>query len=185
MEYLDLNVPPQAEGDGELSQVAPNSVYRNHADNVAADNTSRRQGRKKAEGVREEGIQDLDEAFREGPFVDYLMRHGHKVIRIRDSLQIPPDGLFTWKDLTWNVEADSETKSGREGDPPVLQDQHPGKKQMKLIAYIPWDRVTDFVNGEQSARKDVETTFVRDKFDPTNVGDKKHYRWNCHIEYQR
>ena len=113
------------------------------------------------------------------------MKHGHKVLRMRNALQKPPPSLLTWKDLRWNIEADRATKS-------VVDDLHGlphhdrGEgKQSKLIAYIPWDRVMDFVNGEQSGRKDVETTFVRDKFDPTNVGDKTHYRWNCHIELQR
>ena len=181
MEFLDLNLLPQAFSGVDVGEVPVRSA----ANNGAATRGWRRQGRKKPIGVREEGVEDLDTAIREGPHARYLMKHGHKVLRMRDALQKPPPGLLTWKDLRWNIEAERETKSAVD-DLHGLPDHGPGEgKQSKLIAYIPWDRVMDFVNGEQSGRKDVETTFVRDKFDPTNVGDKTHYRWNCHIELQR
>ena len=82
------------------------------------------------------------------------------------------------------MQAERETKSVVDDLHGLLDHDRGERKQTKLIAFIPWDRVMDFVNGEQSGRKDVETTFVRDKFDPTNVSDKTHYRWNCPIELQ-
>jgi hypothetical protein len=174
MEFLHLNVPIQDRLDATFGERAPPAV----ADNRSSGMKWRRQGRKKPAGVREKGVEDLDAAFREGPHADYLRKYGHNVLRMRDSLQNPPPGILTWKDLRWNIEAEKETRL--EEDP-----QSHKRKQSKLIAYIPWDRVGDFVHGEQSGRKDVETSFVRDKNDPTNVGEKTRYRWNCHIDYQR
>lgn len=174
MEFLDLNLPPQDRPDSTSVETAPPTV----ADNGATGRKWRRQGRKKPAGVREKGVEDLDSAFREGPHADYLKQYGDKILRMRDSLQNPPPGILTWKDLRWNIEVEKESR--------LVEDlQSLKSKQTKLIAYIPWDRVLDFVHGEQSGRKDVETTFIRDKNDPTNVGEKRQYRWNRHIEYQR
>lgn len=59
------------------------------------------------------------------------------------------------------------------------------KRNAKLLGYIPWDRVDDFIKCEKLGRADVKTTVVRDKNDPTKVGDKCQYGWNSHIEYRR
>ena len=174
MEFLDPDVPKQEGRVAGFGERVPPAV----ADNRSSEMKWRRQGRKKPAGVREKGVEDLDAAFREGPHADYLKKFGFRVLRMRDSLQNPPPGILTWKDIRWNIEAEKETRL--EEDPQSLK-----RKQSKLIAYIPWDRIGDFVHGEQSGRKDVETSFVCDKNDPTNIGDKTHYRWNCHIEYQR
>ena len=72
---------------------------RSAADNGAAARGWRRQGQKKPVGVRKEGVEDLDTAIREGPHAWDLMKHGHKVLRMRDALQKPPAGVLTWKDL--------------------------------------------------------------------------------------
>ena len=65
------------------------------------------------------------------------MKHGHKVLRMRDALQKLPPDLLTWKDLRWNIEAERETKSGVD-DLHGLPDHDCGeRKQSKFIAYIP------------------------------------------------
>ena len=82
MELLDLNLLPQAFSGVDAGEVPVWSA----ADNGVAARGWRRQGRKKPIGVREEGVQDLDTAIREGPHARYLMKRGHKILRIRDAL---------------------------------------------------------------------------------------------------
>lgn len=120
MEYLDLNVPPL---DADVDAWRHNWSAEQIEDELDAgpDKKRRRQGRKKPPGEREEGVEDLDAAFREGPFANYLAKHGHHVLRIRDLLQRPREGLFTWKDILWDLEeTESNTKPDREGEPPVI-----------------------------------------------------------------
>ena len=81
MKFLDLNLPPQAFSGVDAGEVPATSA----ANNGAVARGWRRQGRKKPVGVREEGVQDLDTAIREGPHSRYLMKHGHKVLRMRDA----------------------------------------------------------------------------------------------------
>lgn len=168
MDSFDLNLPPQAGSDVDLRDLPPV--------------VNRRQGRKKPDGVRDEGVEDLELASREGPHSYYLTKYGDRLRRMRDALQSPPPGPFTWKDIHWNLEVDKEVQCNDDGDD---DNGALSKKESKLVAYIPWDRVEDFVKGEESGRKDVETTFVRDKRDPTNVGEKTHFRWNRLIDLQR
>jgi len=168
MDSFDLNLPVQGLSDAELKEFATKG--------------SRRQGRKKTDGVREEGVIDLDLASKEGPHADYLQKYGHRLREMRDKVKHLPPGPLTWKDLRWDVAVEKGIKS--EGDDYDVNG-YLKKKDSKLITYIPWDRVEDFVRGEESARKDVETTFVRDKYDPTNVGEKTQFRWNRLLELQR
>ena len=97
---MDLNLQPQVFSGVDAGEVPVQSA----ADNGVAARGWRRQGRKKPVGMLEEGVEDLDTALREGPQARSLMKHGHKVLRMRDVLQKPPPGLRTWKDLTPEVE---------------------------------------------------------------------------------
>lgn len=171
MDSFDLNLPAQAISDLDLKD------YR--------EKGSRRQGRKKSDGVREEGVEDLELASREGPHALYLEKYGLRLRGMRDKVKPLPIGPLTWKDIHWDVEGVDTAKGIKREGNGYDDNGIVNKKETKLVAYIPWDRVEDFVMGEESARKDVETTFVRDKYDPTNVGDKTHFRWNRLLELQR
>jgi hypothetical protein len=144
-----------------------------------------RQGRKKEAGIRETGVPSLEDAFRDGPHVQYLSQYEYILLEMRGHVQYPPPGMFTYKDLTWlraeDANVDQDTISiDLEKVPETSK-----RKAMKQVVLIPWDRVADFRDGEQKSRKDVETKFVRTKSDSYNVGQIKAYRWNVYIEYER
>jgi hypothetical protein len=61
---------------------------------------NRKQGRKKEVGVRKRWVPSLDEVFRDGPHTQYLSQHGPILLDMREQLQYPPLGMFTYKDLT-------------------------------------------------------------------------------------
>jgi hypothetical protein len=88
--------------------------------------------------------------------------------RIDSLLQTPNTGTFMHTDLTW--ESHGRMK-GRRSDPRVFD--------TVLVAYIPWDRVEDFVKGEE-ARSDAPCKFVC-QGSPTNVKGKLMFpRWNSY-----
>ena len=62
--------------------------------------------------------------------------------KLRARLQVPPEGPFDRTDITW----EGRTNQGR------------GRCRDTLRAIIPWDRLGDFVAGEQSMR-DFPCTF--------------------------
>jgi hypothetical protein len=108
----------------------------------------RRHGRKKEPGVRETGVTSLEDAFREGPHAQYLSQHGHVLLEMRNRLQYPPAGVFTYKDLTWLRAEEADA-----GDDCFSIDleripKTPKKKASKQVALIPWERVQDFREGE-------------------------------------
>jgi hypothetical protein len=53
---------------------------------TSTDVKSRRQGRKKAVGVRERGVPSLDDAFREGLHEQYLSQHGHILLGLQERM---------------------------------------------------------------------------------------------------
>jgi hypothetical protein len=78
----------------------------------------------------------------------YREVHKGEFERLMNLVQRPPDGNFTNTDLSW---ARQTRVKGRRSDPRT--------ETTVSVAYIPWERVQNFVKGEE-ARSDAPCKFV-------------------------
>jgi hypothetical protein len=78
----------------------------------------------------------------------YQEAHKGEFERLHSLVQRPQPGTFNHSDLAW---AKQNRVKGRRTDPRT--------NALVSVAYIPWDRVQDFVKGEE-ARTDAPCKFV-------------------------
>jgi hypothetical protein len=98
----------------------------------------------------------------------YQEVHSQDLERIRSYVQKPGAGTFMHIDLLW---ASHIRMKGRRSDPRV--------PASVSVAYIPWDRVQDFVKGEE-ARTDGPCKFVCQGTTSNNEGGLMFPRWNSY-----
>lgn len=126
----------------------------------------RRQGRKKPlSSIPEKGVADLSAELLEGSHAAYFARTtdaARRLHNIVDSLQHPPRGPFTNKDLRWILTISEDARRGP-SRPPIDLERPPDREdsdKAARVAYIPWGCVHDFIAGEEGHRSDIDTKFV-------------------------
>lgn len=120
-----------------------------------------------------------------GVHKEYLARNITKLVIIRESVQILPQGPFTHRDLRWCRVAAGDKASRTTHPVGESRPANEADERVKYVAYIAWTRVMDFKEGEERGRKDIETVFRRTKKETRNRGDIKKVRWNVLIDYWR
>lgn len=149
----------------------------------------RKQGRKKPPNtIPEKGIADFHSHLLAGPYSAYFQRTPDAAPRLQamlDSIQVPPVGAFTHKDIRWVLHMpDSPRRTPTVIDLDLERPPLPEKLESRVqVAYIPSDRVSDFITGEEGRRTDVDTRFVRTKW--KEEGKFKAIRWNVHLLLER
>ena len=73
---------------------------------------------------------------------------------MRDRVQYSPSGMITYKDLTWLRAEEADAKTDIVSiDLEKVPETPKKKKAIKQVAFIPWDRVVDFQDGEQREKE--------------------------------
>ena len=103
----------------------------------------------------------------------YLEVHQQQLERLRSSVQRPQAGNFMHTDLLW---ASHIRVKGKKNDPKT--------NEPVSVAYIPWERVQDFVKGEE-ARTDAPCRFVCQGTSSNKQGNLTCPRWNSYSAVMR
>lgn len=98
----------------------------------------------------------------------YREVHNQNLDRVRSCVQIPEPGTFMHTDLLW----ESHIRMKGTGSDPRTPSS-------VSVAYIPWERVQDFVKGEE-ARTDGPCKFICQGKTSNKQGDLMRPRWNSY-----
>ena len=98
----------------------------------------------------------------------YRQKHNEDLDRLRSLVQRPHAGTFMHTDLMWASHI--RVKGGR---------SDPRTPASVSVAYIPWERVLDFVKGEE-ARFDGPCKFVCQGITSNKQGELMFPRWNSY-----
>lgn len=99
----------------------------------------------------------------------YMQKNGHILQGYRDAVQFPPRGPFTFKDIKWDFRQPNSypdvveycRRNVPESGLGIGRSEGDVSEKRYHVAYIPWERVEEFVEGESKRRSDVQTRFLK------------------------
>ena len=103
----------------------------------------------------------------------YIQKNSHILQGYRDAVQFPPRGPFTFKDVKRDfrapnsfpevLESSGRYYRGNVSETWLGSNRSEGDVSEKRyhVAYISWERVEEFVEGEGKRRSDVKTRFLK------------------------
>lgn len=150
----------------------------------------RKQGQKKPpNSIPKKGIADFHSELLDGPYFAYFRRTTNAAPRIQaifDNLHKSPQGpslITTFAHLPWILHTLDLVKRGSKVVELDLERPPLPEKLDSCVqsAYIPWNRIPDFITGEEGRRSDVDTRFVCTKREWKEEGKAKAIRWNIYL----